>query len=93
MLYVTVGDHPASVENPGADESVAEHAGLPEPICPECGHTVPIVFSRDREGLHWARHTIAGSLTAPRGAQECDNSGSEWEDPKLTSWTPGNQGW
>lgn len=62
------------------------------PTCPECGHDVPIVSSRDREGLHWARHTVTGSLTSSDGP-ECENSGDDWEDPRVTDWTPGNQSW
>lgn len=69
----------------------AGHAGV-EPRCPECGHDIPIVFSRDREGLHWARHTVTGSLTSSDG-RECESSGDDWEDPGSTGWTPGNQSW
>lgn len=67
---------------------------LPEPSCSECGHTVPIVHSRDRDGLRWARHTVTGSLTSSDGP-ECENSGADWEDPDpgLACWTPGNQQW
>lgn len=67
------------------------NAGV-EPTCPECGHEVPVVSSRGRESLHWARHTVTGSLTSSDGP-ECENSGDDWEDPRVTDWTPGNQSW
>jgi hypothetical protein len=78
-------------EHSAPEPPEAGHAGI-EPTCPECGHAVPIVSSRDREGLHWARHTITGSLTSSDGP-ECENSGDDWEDPGTTDWTPGNQSW
>ena len=84
--------HSENVDREGDPKCPVHGCIWAEPTCPDCGHTVPIVHSRGREELHWARHAVTGSLTSSDGP-ECENSGSEWEDEGTTSWTPGNQGW